>query len=47
MVFIVKLDYMGLLSTCSYTLDCVETELVHVSNPYAIFQDMGSRQRLN
>lgn len=42
-----KLDYMGLLSACSYTLDCVEAELVHMSNQYAIFQDMGSRQRLN
>lgn len=29
------LDVLGLLSACSYALDCVEAELVHVSDKHA------------
>ena len=29
------LDVLGLLSACSYALDCVEAELVHVSDKQA------------
>ena len=27
-----KLDVLGLIGACSYALDCVEAELVHVTN---------------
>lgn len=30
-----KLDVLGLLGACSYALDCVEAELVHVTNRHA------------
>ena len=30
-----KLDVLGLLGTCSYALDCVEAELVHVTDKHA------------
>ena len=30
-----KLDVLGLLRTCSYALDCVEAELVHVTYKHA------------
>lgn len=30
-----KLDVLGLLGACSYALDCVEAELVHVTNKHA------------
>ena len=30
-----ELDVLGLLSACSYALDCVEAELVHVTNKHA------------
>ena len=30
-----KLDVLGLLSACSYALDCVEAELVHVTSKHA------------
>lgn len=30
-----KLDVLGLIGACSYALDCVEAELVHVSNKHA------------
>ena len=30
-----ELDVLGLLSACSYALDCVEAELVHVTNNHA------------
>lgn len=29
------LDVLGLLSACLYALDCVEAELVHVSDKHA------------
>lgn len=30
-----KLDVLGLIGACSYALDCVEAELVHVTNKHA------------
>ena len=30
-----KLDVLGLLGACSYALDCVEAELVHVTDKHA------------
>ena len=27
-----ELDIIGLVSACSYALDCIEAELVHVTN---------------
>ena len=30
-----KLDVLGLFAACSYALDCVEAELVHVTNKHA------------
>lgn len=30
-----KLDVLGLLGACSYALDCVEAELVHVTYKHA------------
>lgn len=30
-----KLDVLGLLGACSYALDCVEAELVHVTSRHA------------
>lgn len=30
-----ELDVLGLISACSYALDCVEAELVHVTNKHA------------
>lgn len=30
-----KLDVLGLMAACSYALDCVEAELVHVTNNHA------------
>ena len=30
-----ELDVLGLLAACSYALDCVETELVHVTSRHA------------
>lgn len=30
-----ELDVLGLLSACSYALDCVESELVHVTDRHA------------
>ena len=30
-----ELDVLGLLAACSYALDCVEAELVHVTNNHA------------
>ena len=29
------LDVLGLLAACSYALDCVEAELVHVTNNHS------------
>ena len=29
------LDVLGLLAACSYALDCVEAELVHVASKHA------------
>ena len=31
-----KLDVLGLLGACSYALDCVEAELVHVTSRHAM-----------
>ena len=30
-----KTDVLGLMAACSYALDCVEAELVHVTNNHA------------
>ncbi|MDR3829561.1 MAG: phosphohydrolase, partial [Candidatus Copromonas sp.] len=30
-----ELDALGLISACSYALDCVEAELVHVTSEHA------------
>ena len=30
-----ELDVLGLFSACSYALDCVEAELVHVTSKHA------------
>ena len=30
-----ELDVLGLVAACSYALDCVETELVHVTSRHA------------
>ncbi|WP_330654463.1 hypothetical protein [Blautia sp. MSJ-19] len=30
-----KLDVLGLIGACSYALDCVEAELVHVTDRHA------------
>ena len=32
---VMKLDVLGLMAACSYALDCVEAELVHVTNNHA------------
>ena len=37
-----KLDVLGLMAACSYALDCVEAELVHVTNNHANIVDYKS-----